>query len=64
MFVGAFWAALLWETAKQLFGFYLYNFAAFGKIYGAYALVVVVAFWIFYASIVFIIGAEIGKALF
>ena len=61
VFVGAFWAALLWETAKQLFGFYLYNFAAFGKIYGAYALVVVVAFWIFYASIVFIIGAEIGK---
>lgn len=61
VFVGAFWAALLWEIAKQLFGFYINNFAVFGKIYGAYALVVVVAFWIFYASIVFIIGAEIGK---
>ncbi len=61
IFVGAFWAALLWETAKQLFGFYLNHFAAFGKIYGTYALVVVVAFWIFYASIVFIVGAEIGK---
>jgi membrane protein len=59
--VGAFWAAALWEAAKQLFGYYLHNYAAFGKIYGAYALVVVVAFWIFYASIVFIIGAEIGK---
>jgi membrane protein len=59
--VGAFWAALLWEAAKQLFGYYLNNFAAFGKIYGTYALVIVVAFWIFYASIVFIIGAEIGK---
>jgi len=61
VFVGAFWAALLWETAKQLFGFYLNNFAAFGRIYGTYALIVVVAFWIFYASVVFIIGAEIGK---
>lgn len=61
VFVGALWAAILWETAKQLFGYYIYHFAAFGKIYGAYALVVVVAFWIFYASIVFIIGAEIGK---
>lgn len=61
VFVGAFWAALLWEAAKQLFGFYLSNFAAFGKIYGTYALIVVVAFWIFYASVVFIIGAEIGK---
>lgn len=61
VFVGAFWAALLWETAKQLFGFYLNNFAAFGRIYGTYALIVVVAFWIFYASVVFIVGAEIGK---
>lgn len=61
VFVGAFWAAVLWEAAKQLFGYYIYHFAAFGKIYGTYALVVVVAFWIFYASIVFIIGAEIGK---
>ena len=41
--VGVFWAAVLWEAAKQLFGYYLHNFAAFGKIYGAYALVVVVA---------------------
>jgi membrane protein len=59
--VSAFWAALLWEAAKQLFGFYLYNFSSYGKIYGTYALVVVVAFWIYFSSVVFIIGAEIGK---
>ncbi|MCK7519857.1 MAG: hypothetical protein MZV64_20055 [Ignavibacteriales bacterium] len=50
------------KTALRILTFT--TFASFGKIYGAYALVVVVAFWIFYASIVFIIGAEIGKALF
>jgi membrane protein len=60
-FVSAFWAALLWETAKQLFGYYLYHFSSFGKIYGTYALVIVVAFWIYFSSVVFIIGAEIGK---
>ena len=60
-FISALWAALLWETAKQLFGYYIYNFASFGRIYGAYALVVVVAFWIYYSSVVFIIGAEIGR---
>jgi membrane protein len=60
-FISALWAALLWEAAKQLFGIYLYNYAAFGKIYGAYALAVVVAFWIYYSSVVFIIGAEIGR---
>ncbi|MDR3627998.1 MAG: YihY/virulence factor BrkB family protein [Ignavibacteriaceae bacterium] len=60
-FMSAVWAALLWEAAKQGFGFYLHHFATFGKIYGAYAFVVVVAFWIYYSSIVFIIGAEIGR---
>lgn len=42
--VGAMWAALLWETAKQAFGYYLFNLASWGKIYGTYTLVVVVAF--------------------
>lgn len=63
-FMSAIWAAILWEAAKQLFGYYLYNFAAFNRIYGAYALVVVVAFWIYYSSVVFIIGAEIGQLFF
>ncbi len=59
--IGALWAALLWVTAKVLFGIYLSSFTTFSRIYGAYALVVVVAFWIYYTSAVFIIGAEIGK---
>ena len=59
--ISALWAAILWEAAKQLFGIYLYNYAAWGKIYGAYALIVVVAFWIYFSSAVFIIGAEIGR---
>ncbi|NCQ17926.1 MAG: hypothetical protein COZ80_01280 [Ignavibacteria bacterium CG_4_8_14_3_um_filter_37_9] len=58
---GALWAALLWEVAKQIFGFYIYNFATLGKIYGTYALAVVIAFWIYYSAVVFIIGAEMGK---
>jgi membrane protein len=59
--VSALWAAILWEAAKQLFGYYLYHSSSFGKIYGTYALVVVVAFWIYYSSVVFIVGAEIGQ---
>ena len=57
----ALWAAILWETAKEVFGYYIYHLSSFGKIYGTYAIVVVVAFWIYYSSVVFIIGAEIGK---
>ncbi|MCK9209420.1 MAG: YihY/virulence factor BrkB family protein [Ignavibacteriaceae bacterium] len=61
---GAFWAALLWEIAKQIFGFYIYNFATYGKIYGTYALAVVIAFWIYYSAVVFIVGAEMGKLFY
>lgn len=59
--VGAFWASLFWVGMKVLFGYYLANFQTWGKIYGAYALVIVIAFWIYYTAAVFIIGAEIGK---
>ncbi|MCX6564289.1 MAG: YihY/virulence factor BrkB family protein, partial [Candidatus Aminicenantes bacterium] len=56
--VSAFWAAVFWEMAKRLFGYYLYNFASLNKIYGTYTLIVVLAFWIYYSSVIFIIGAE------
>lgn len=59
--VGAGWAAILWVSMKMVFGYYLSNFGTWGRIYGAYALVVVIAFWIYYTAAVFIIGAEIGK---
>jgi len=59
--VSAFSAALLWEIAKQIFGFYIAHVVTIKKIYGAYALMIVVAFWIYYTSIVFILGAEIGQ---
>lgn len=61
VFVSAASAAILWELARRLFGLYIENVVTFNRVYGAYALVVVVAFWIYYSSIVFIIGAEIGQ---
>ena len=59
--IGSLWASMLWVGAKVLFGMYLASFTTFSRIYGAYALGVVVAFWIYYTAVVFIIGAEIGK---
>jgi len=59
--VGALWSAGLWVAMKVLFGYYLSHFQTWGKIYGAYALLIVIAFWIYYTAAVFIIGAEIGK---
>ncbi len=59
--VGALWSSLMWVGMKVLFGYYLANFQTWGKIYGAYALLIVIAFWIYYTAAVFIIGAEIAK---
>ena len=58
---GALWAAILWECIKLLFGFYLIHFSSLGKIYGTYTLFVVVSFWIYCSSVVFILGAEIAR---
>jgi membrane protein len=59
--VSAFWAAVLWSIAAEAFGYYISNIASINRIYGAYALAVVVIFWIYYSSLVFIVGAEIGQ---
>jgi membrane protein len=59
--IGAIWAAIFWVGAKIIFGIYLSHFTTFSRIYGAYALGIVVAFWIYYTAAVFILGAEIGK---
>ena len=59
--VSAFWATLLWEIARVLFVYYVRNFLMTNKLYGAFVLIAVIVFWIFYSSIVFVIGAEIGQ---
>ena len=59
--VGAFWAALLWVVAKEIFGYYITNVASIKRIYGTYMLFAVVTFWIYYTSIIFLIGAQIAQ---
>ena len=55
-------ASILWEFAKQGFRFYLLNMADLSKVYGSFALLFALVFWVYYSCIVFIIGAEIGWA--
>jgi len=51
----------LWGTVQYLFGYYITNFITLKKVYGAYLFAIVVIFWIYYTSFVFILGAEIGQ---
>lgn len=59
--VSAATAAVLWSLAKVLFGFYIVHFFSIKEVYGAYAILVVVAFWVYYTAIVFIVGGEVGQ---
>ncbi|MCB0744538.1 MAG: YihY/virulence factor BrkB family protein, partial [Ignavibacteriae bacterium] len=60
-FIGALWATILWELARYVFGYYVEHFLQANKFYEAFLLIIVLLFWLFYASIVFIIGAEITQ---
>jgi membrane protein len=55
-------AAGLWQIANQLFGVYIEHMFTLKNVYGAYSLIVVVAIWIYYTSVIFIIGATMGQA--
>jgi membrane protein len=52
---------ILWVVSARLFAFYLSSFSAIGKIYGPYAFILVLLVWIYYSSIIFIIGAIVGQ---
>jgi len=54
-------ATIFWEIAKQIFGYYFSHAISLDKVYGAYIFAVAVVLWIYYSSLVFIIGAEIGQ---
>lgn len=59
--MSAFWATMLWKVAEVMFGYYITERAVLDRIYGAYVFIVVVAFWVYYSSIVLLVAAEIGQ---
>lgn len=59
--ISAISAAVMFEILKHLFTTYLVSFSNFAAVYGAYAALVSIVFWIYYSSFIFILGAEIGQ---
>jgi membrane protein len=53
--------ALCWELLKLGFAFYLTRVADYTSIYGGIATLVVVVVWLYYLSIVFVLGAEVAQ---
>jgi membrane protein len=54
-------STLMWEILKFGFTQYLVHFSNFTAVYGAYAAIAAVIFWVYYSSTTFVLGAEIGQ---
>jgi membrane protein len=52
---------ILWVVSGKAFAIYLSSFSAIGKIYGPYAFILVLLIWIYYSSIIFVIGGIFGQ---
>ncbi|MEH6577843.1 MAG: YihY family inner membrane protein [Amphritea sp.] len=62
-FIGALVVALLFETAKRGFAFFVIQFPSYELIYGAFAAVPLFLAWIFIAWTIILMGAELTRAL-
>ena len=62
-FWGGLFAAVLFETAKQGFAYYLSHYNTYELLYGAFAAVPIFFFWIYWVWIITLLGAEISYAL-
>lgn len=58
-----FLTSLLWETAKQLFGWYVSHLGRFSMIYGSLSTLAIFFSWIYYSSAILLLGGEIAFLL-
>jgi membrane protein len=52
------------ESARHIFAWYISGLSNYGKFYGAYAVIVSLAVWIYYSSLILLLSAEITKFYF
>ncbi len=58
---GALLSALLFDVGKSAFVFYLENYAAYERVYGTLASVIVLLAWTYMSGMIVIIGAEVSS---
>jgi len=57
--IGGVVAGILFEIAKQAFSWYVGNVADFARIYGSLGSVIILVLWVYYVSMIMVLGAEL-----
>ena len=53
-----------WLTVSRLFGLYVENFSQFNKVYGTLGAVIILILWLYYTSLVILIGGEVNSEVY
>jgi len=59
--VAASFTSVSWELLKQLFAWYVSDVVDYSRTYGTLLAPVLLIFWIYYSSVVFVLGGEVGQ---
>ncbi|NWF94252.1 MAG: YihY/virulence factor BrkB family protein [Syntrophaceae bacterium] len=59
-FQAALFTSLLWEVAKQLFGWYVLHLGRFSAVYGSLGTLAIFFLWVYYSSAILLLGGEVA----
>jgi membrane protein len=59
----ALFTSLLWEAAKQLFGWYVLHVGRFSMVYGSLSTLAIFFLWVYYSSAILLLGGEVSFLL-
>lgn len=59
----ALFTSVLWEAAKQLFGWYVAHLARYSMVYGSLSTLAVLFLWMYYSSVILLLGGEVAFQL-
>jgi membrane protein len=62
-FQAALFTSVFWEVAKQLFGWYILHLGKFSMVYGSLSTMAIFFLWIYYSSVILILGGEVAFLL-
>ncbi len=61
---GTLFFTVFWLLVSRLFGLYVENFSMFNKVYGAVGAVIILLLWLYYTSLVILIGGEMNSEVY